>query len=97
MPHTRPESKTKEQILERRDLFFFSTTFHEEYQPLCLDFGPVSLASIHLFCRELQVKLSDPRLKSRHLVYYAEGDFTRRTNAAFLLVSLALRPHTLVA
>ena len=79
------EAQTKEQIMERRDLFFFSTTFHEEYQPLCADFGPSNLACIHLLCQELQAKMSDPRLQARELVYYAEGDRARRTNAAFLL------------
>jgi len=87
------ESQTKEQILERRDLFFFSTTFHEEYQPLCQDFGPVNLACIHLFCEELQEKMQDPRLQSRELVYYAEGDKTRRTNAAFLLGAYCVLVH----
>ena len=79
------EAQTKELILERRDLFFFSTTFHEEYEPLCQDYGPVNLSCIHHFCLELKEKFNDSRLRQRDLCYYAEADRLRRTNAAFLL------------
>merc|ERR1719409_576884 len=79
------EAQTKELILERRDLFFFSTPFHEEYEPLCQDYGPVNLSCIHHFCLELKEKFNDSRLRQRDLCYYAKADRLRRTNAAFLL------------
>ena len=35
------------------------------------------LSSVHHFCLELKQMMSDPRLKQRGLVYYAEGDRMR--------------------
>ncbi|EKX43441.1 hypothetical protein GUITHDRAFT_73143 [Guillardia theta CCMP2712] len=79
------EGQTKLEILKHRDIFFFSSTHHEAYIPFCHDFGPVNLAEVYLFCKFVEEKLLDPRLKSRKLVYYAEKDPPYRTNAAFLL------------
>ena len=79
------EGQTRREIMARRDIYFFSSDFHEEYEPYCDDFGPVPLSTVYNFCWFLTDKLSDQRLAERRLCYYAEKDITLRTNAGFLL------------
>jgi len=45
----------------------------------------VSSSSYDIHVSSSSYQMSDPRLQARELVYYAEGDRARRTNAAFLL------------
>ena len=34
------------EIMKQRDVYFFSSTFHESYVPFCEDDGPVNLSGI---------------------------------------------------
>jgi cell division cycle 14 len=81
----RDEGHSMREIVSRRDIYFFSTAFHEQYVAYCDDFGPVNLATLYEFCHYMTDKLTDPRLSERELCYYAEKDIRFRTNAAFLL------------
>jgi len=57
----------------------------ERYEPYCADFGPVNLGVVHRFCEMLHERIQDPRLGSRHLVYYTDENPLVRSNTAFLL------------
>jgi len=81
------DAQTKKAIMQQRDVYFFSSDFHEDYVPFFDDFGPVNLGVVYQFCKLMSSKLSDPRLGTRVCTYYAEADPARRTNAAFLLAS----------
>ena len=87
------EAATKQAILEKRDIYFFSSDFHEDYVPFFEDFGPVNLGVIYQFCQLIHTKVSDPRLGSRTCTYYAESDGPRRTNAVFLLGAYLVIVH----
>lgn len=81
----RNEAQTRDDILNRREVYYFSSELHEAYEPYCLDFGPVNLATVHAFWKMMEEKMADSRLSRRMLCYYAEKDIRLRTNAAFLL------------
>jgi len=87
------EADTKKAIMEQRDVYFFSSDFHEDYAPFFNDFGPVNLGVVYQFCKLISGKISDPRLGSRVCTYYAEADGPRRTNAAFLLGAYLVIQH----
>ncbi|KAJ1494418.1 dual specificity/tyrosine protein phosphatase [Baffinella frigidus] len=72
-------------ISARPELFYFSAWEHELYEPYCNDFGPSELGSVATFCRHVRTMMHDPRLATRHLVFYCEADTAHVTNAAFLL------------
>lgn len=76
---------TLREIKRRPDLFFFSSDLQERYEPYCADFGPVNLSVTVRFCDLLRGKMGDPRLASRHLVYYCDDDPAIRANTAYLL------------
>jgi len=86
----RDEAQTRLDILHRREIYFFSSDFHESYEAYCDDFGPVNLATVYSFCKMIKERLSDARLSERLLCYYAEKDLALRTNAAFLLAAYLL-------
>mmetsp|Transcript_26373 Transcript_26373/g.59947 ORF Transcript_26373/g.59947 Transcript_26373/m.59947 type:complete len:552 (-) Transcript_26373:370-2025(-) len=79
------DEQTKREIKDKPKLFFFSSEAQESYEPFCHDFGPVNLAALYHFCMLVDEKMTEPRLKQRHLVYYCENDSSSITNAAFLL------------
>lgn len=55
------------------------------YDPFCNDFGPLNLAMVYRFCRQLQSLLSDPKHSSRTICHYSRSDPAKRANAAFLM------------
>jgi len=81
----RDEAQTKLDIVNRREIHFFSSDFHESYEGYCDDFGPVDLATVYSFCQMVRERLSDACLSQKLLCYYAKKDLALRTNAAFLL------------
>ena len=87
------EAQTKKAIMEQRNIYFFSSDFHEDYMPFFHDFGPVNLGVIYQFCKLVEGKILDPRLGNRMCTYYAESDGPRRTNAAFLLGAYLVIKH----
>ena len=84
------EDFTREAIHTHPELFYFSSDLQERYEPYCLDFGPVNLAVIHRFCTLMDERLHDPRLATRHLVYYCDDEPDLRTNTAFLMAAYLL-------
>ena len=87
------QAHTKKAIMEQRDVYFFSSDFHEDYVPFHQDFGPVNIGVVYQFCKLVTSKISDPRLGDRVGTYYAESDGPRRTNAAFLLGAYLIIMH----
>ena len=87
------DAHTKKAIMEQRDVYFFSSDFHEDYVPFHQDFGPVNIGVVYQFCKLVTSKISDPRLGDRVCTYYAESDGPRRTNAAFLLGAYLIIMH----
>ena len=87
------QAHTKKAIMEQRDVYFFSSDFHEDYVPFHQDFGPVNIGVVYQFCKLVTSKISDPRLGDRVCTYYAESDGPRRTNAAFLLGAYLIIMH----
>jgi CRP-like cAMP-binding protein len=83
----------KKSIMEQREVYFFSSDYHEAYVPFFEDFGPVDLGLVVQFCRLIEAKTSHPRLGNRTATYYAESDGPRRTNAAFLVGAYLIIMH----
>ena len=81
------QRQTKLEIMRQRDVYFFSSTFHESYVSFCEDDGPVNLSAVAQFCWYVRSKLTDPRLEGRTCVYYAKSNSTLRSNAIFLLAA----------
>lgn len=74
-------------------MFYFSSDFHERYEPYCADFGPVNLSAVYRFCELMHERMNDPRLSHRHLVYYSDENPLVQTNMALLLASYMLLCH----
>jgi len=86
----RDDEHTNEQIYRNVQMFYFSSDFHEQYEPYCADFGPVNLSVIYRFCDLLNERMTDTRLAHRHLVYYTDENPLVQTNMALLLASYML-------
>mmetsp|Transcript_67917 Transcript_67917/g.167728 ORF Transcript_67917/g.167728 Transcript_67917/m.167728 type:complete len:523 (+) Transcript_67917:322-1890(+) len=91
----REDGHTLQEIKRFPKLFFFSSDLQERYQSFCADFGPVNLGILHRFCQFVHSKYTDPRLKSRTMVYYTDEDTAIRTNAAYLLGGYMMLFHGL--
>eukprot|EP00282_Hemiselmis_andersenii_P016102 CAMPEP_0114174786 /NCGR_PEP_ID=MMETSP0043_2-20121206/36590_1 /TAXON_ID=464988 /ORGANISM="Hemiselmis andersenii, Strain CCMP644" /LENGTH=588 /DNA_ID=CAMNT_0001272943 /DNA_START=202 /DNA_END=1968 /DNA_ORIENTATION=- len=91
------DQHTIEEIQKYPKLFFFSSDLQERYQNFCADFGPVNLAIVRRFCSYVHEKYSDPRLRSRTIVYYTDDDPATRTNTAFLLGAYMMLCHRMTA
>ena len=65
----------------------------ERYEPYCADFGPVNLGVVYRFCEMMDERITDPRLASRHLVYYTDENPLVRSNTAFLLAAYMVCCH----
>mmetsp|Transcript_31634 Transcript_31634/g.64134 ORF Transcript_31634/g.64134 Transcript_31634/m.64134 type:complete len:408 (-) Transcript_31634:46-1269(-) len=81
----RDDECTIAEIKKNPQLFFFSSCWHESYEPLCADFGPINLSGIHHFFQQMCQIMTDPRLTNRHLVFYSELSPEHMTNGVFLL------------
>jgi len=79
------DAMTRRAIEKEPNLFFFSSDFHERYEPFCADFGPVNLGVVHSFCIFIDGYMSHKQLKDRTLIYYTEEADDMRTNGAFLI------------
>ena len=67
-----------------------SSKFHQQYWPLCLDFGPVSISVVWRFCTLIRKALEREEKTGRALVYCIESDGPSRANASFLLASFLI-------
>jgi len=55
------------------------------YEPFCNDFGPLNLAMVVRYCRELQRLLANPDFSTYRIYHYTSTDPVKRVNAAFLI------------
>ena len=67
------------------DAYFFSIDQDLVYDPFNNDFGPLHLAHVHKFVRELVRLLSDPNYKDKKLYHYCSNKCDKQANAAFLM------------
>jgi cell division cycle 14 len=68
--------------------FFFNIDNDLTYMPFNKDFGPLNLAMVHRYCRELNKLLKTPDYQGKALVYHytkATNDNVKLTNSAFLV------------
>jgi hypothetical protein len=73
-----------------RGLKLISSKFHQQYWPLCLDFGPVAISVVWRFCILIRKALDREEKTGRPLVYCVENDGPSRANASFLLASFLM-------
>ena len=59
------------------DAYFFSIDQELVYAPYNNDFGPLNLASVHKFVRELVRLLSDPAYKNYKLFHYCSNKYDK--------------------
>lgn len=67
------------------EAYFFSVDEELQYDRFNNDFGPLSLAQLHKFVRELVRLLVDPDYKKVKLYHYCGEEYDRRANGAFLM------------
>ena len=68
-----------------QDAYFFSIDNELVYDPFNNDFGPLNLAMVHKFVRELVRLLADPQYKDYKLFHYCSNKFDKMANGAFLM------------
>jgi len=85
-----------------KDSFFFNIDNELVYMPFNKDFGPLNLAMVHRFCKELaklqKAHCSTPEKKTRIFHYCTSEDPAKLTNAcflmcAFMMVILKMKAH----
>ena len=81
------QAETQRLAIENPSTMYFTSRAHTEYNSYCQDFGPVDLGMVVSFCHDVRALLGSERAIGRHLVFYSELDFARRTNSAFLLAA----------
>jgi cell division cycle 14 len=70
--------------------FFFNIDNDLTYSPFNADFGPLNLANVHRYCRELQKLLQQQQYQGSIKIYHytkASNDFVKMTNSAFLIAA----------
>jgi cell division cycle 14 len=67
------------------EAYFFSIDEELLYDPFNEDFGPLSLAQVHKFIRELVRLLVDPDYKNVKLYHYCSNQYDKQANSAFLM------------
>lgn len=65
--------------------YFFNIDNDLIYEPFNNDFGPLNLANVHKYIRELCRLMSDERYKSVKLFHYTSSKFDKQANSAFLM------------
>ena len=53
----------------------------------------MNLGVVYRFCEMMDERIKDPRLASRHLVYYTDENPRVRSNTAFLLAAYMVCVH----
>ena len=67
------------------DAYFFSVDDELVHDPFNDDFGPLNLAQVHKYIRELVRLLVDPEYKGMKLYHYCSEDYDKMANGAFLM------------
>lgn len=73
--------------------FFFNIDNELRYHPFNNDFGPLNLANVHRYCRELQKLLQSQQYKGDTKIYHftkATNDRVHLTNSAFLVAAFMI-------
>jgi cell division cycle 14 len=65
--------------------FFFSVDEELQYDPFNNDFGPLNLAQVHKYVRELVRLLVDPNFKGVKLYHYTSQAYDKQANSIFLM------------
>ncbi|XP_014203408.1 dual specificity protein phosphatase CDC14A-like [Copidosoma floridanum] len=82
LPGTRnPESPTA-------DTYLFETDTYLTYKNFYDDFGPLNLACLYKYCREVNKVLANPRFKL--IVHYTSSNAKLRANAVYLAASYSV-------
>ena len=68
-----------------KNAFFFNIDNDLRYFPFNKDFGPLNLAMVHKFVRELVRLLADPQYKDYRLFHYCSNKYDKMANGAFLM------------
>ncbi len=69
----------------RQHAFYFCIDNDLVYEPFFADFGPLDLAKVHLFCKELEKLMADTQYKNFKIYHYSSLDYAKQANAAFLM------------
>jgi cell division cycle 14 len=72
------------------ELHYFTTDETFVYEPFNKEFGPLNLCKLYRFCKLIQNKLHDRKLKQISLVYYSSLERGRKENAAYLIAAWAM-------
>jgi len=67
------------------EAYFFSVDEELLYDPFNDDFGPLNLAQVHKYIRELVRLLVDPEYKKFKLYHFCNSQFDKQANSAFLM------------
>lgn len=73
--------------------FFFNIDNDLTYMPFNQDFGPLNLANVHRYCRELSKLLQSNLYQGNTKIYHfsqATNDAVKLTNSAFLVASFMI-------
>lgn len=68
-----------------KNAFSFSVDQQLIYTPYFSDFGPLNLAQMYRFVKELNKILKNPDFQNHVIVHYTSADSSKRANAAFLM------------
>jgi cell division cycle 14 len=71
--------------MSQASAYFFNIDNDLIYEPFNQDFGPLNLACVHKYIRELVRLLADPKYKDVKLFHFSSTKFDKQPNAAFLM------------
>jgi len=66
-------------------IHMFSIDHALRYEPFFVDFGPLNLACLYKFCKLLDHKLKDDKLKNCKIYYFCDRSPQKISNAAYLI------------
>ena len=72
------------------EAFFYSVDQELQYDPFNSDFGPLTIAQVHKYVRELVRLLVDPQFKKVKLYHYCSSEYDKQANSAFLMGAFML-------
>jgi cell division cycle 14 len=71
--------------MSQASAYFFNIDNDLIYEPFNQDFGPLNLACVHKYIREMVRLLADPKYKDVKLFHFSSTKFDKQANAAFLM------------
>lgn len=67
------------------NIHMFSIDHVLRYEPFFVDFGPLNLGCLYKFCKLLDHKLNDDKLKKMKIYYFCDRSPQKVSNAAYLI------------